>query len=65
MNCSSGSFPGRFSEEEKTKMSYDKETAYQLAFKPSLKLLDGLDDFLAKASQQKYSDGDRFGGHYL
>ncbi|MES2373770.1 MAG: HAD family phosphatase [Bacteroidota bacterium] len=45
-------FPGRFSVEEKTKMSYDKETAYQLAFKPSLKLLDGLDDFLEKTSGQ-------------
>ncbi len=48
-------FPGRFSEEEKDRMSYDKETAYQLAFKPSLKLLDGLDDFLKKASQQNIS----------
>ena len=45
-------FPGRFSADEKTKMSYDKETAYQLAFKPSLKLLDGLDDFMEKASKQ-------------
>ncbi|MDB5210468.1 MAG: family phosphatase, partial [Sediminibacterium sp.] len=44
--------PGRFSEEEKTKMSYDKETAYQLAFRPSLKLLDGLDEFLARASNE-------------
>ncbi|MES2332359.1 MAG: HAD family phosphatase [Bacteroidota bacterium] len=45
-------FPGRFSEEEKTKMSYDKETAYQVTFRPSLKLLDGLDDFLARASDE-------------
>ncbi len=45
-------FPGRFSEEEKTKMSFDKEAAYQKAFRPSLKLLDGLDDFLAKASKE-------------
>jgi beta-phosphoglucomutase len=45
-------FPGRFSGEEKIKMSYDKETAYQLAFRPSLKLLEGLDNFLQKASQQ-------------
>jgi HAD superfamily hydrolase (TIGR01509 family) len=46
-------FPGRFSADEITKMSYDKETAYQLAFKPSLKLLDGLDAFLARASYQQ------------
>lgn len=44
-------FPSRFTTEEKTKMSYDKETAYQAAFKPLLKLLDGLDDFLARASE--------------
>ena len=45
-------FPGRFSAEEKIKMSYTKEAAYQQAFRPSLQLLKGLDDFLAKASQQ-------------
>jgi beta-phosphoglucomutase len=45
-------FPSRFSMEEKTKMSYDKETAYQTAFKPLLKLLDGLDVFLARASNE-------------
>lgn len=45
-------FPGRFSEEEKTKMSYDKETAYQAAFKPMLKLLNGLDAFLVKAESE-------------
>lgn len=45
-------FPGRFSEEEKTKMSYAKEAAYQQAFKPSLQLLSGLDVFLAKASKE-------------
>ena len=44
-------FPGRFSEAEKTKMSYDKEKAYQAAFKPMLKLLKGLDVFLAKADE--------------
>lgn len=44
-------FPGRFSEEEKTSMSYAKEKAYQLAFRPSLQLLPGLESFLAKAYQ--------------
>jgi len=50
-------FPGRFSDEEKDKMSYAKEAAYQLAFKPSLKLLNGLTDFLAKASQENIPMG--------
>ena len=45
-------FPGRFSEEEKTKMSFDKEAAYQKAFRPSLKLINGLDEFLARASKE-------------
>ena len=44
--------PGRFSEEQKTEMSFAKETAYQKAFKPHLKLIDGLDVFLEKAYQQ-------------
>lgn len=33
-------------------MSYDKERAYQAAFKPMLKLLKGLDVFLAKADEK-------------
>lgn len=44
--------PGRFSEEEKTEMSFAKESAYQKAFKPHLKLIDGLDVFLEKAYRQ-------------
>jgi len=44
--------PGRFSEEEKTKMSFAKERQYQKEFKPHLKLIDGLDVFLEKAYQQ-------------
>ncbi len=44
-------FPGRFSPEEKDNMSYEKEKVYQQAFKPSLKLIDGLDDFLLNAHQ--------------
>lgn len=42
-------FPGRFSEDEMNRMSYEKEKAYQLAFKPKLKLIDGLDEFLKDA----------------
>lgn len=45
-------FPGRFSEEEKTEMSYAKEEKYQREFRPRLKLLDGLDSFLREASRQ-------------
>lgn len=44
-------FPGRFSEEEKNKMSYEKEKAYQQSFKPNLKLMDGLDEFLKEAHE--------------
>lgn len=44
-------FPGRFSEDEKARMSYAKETAYQQAFRPSLKLINGLDAFLEKTFQ--------------
>ena len=48
-------FPRRFSADEKTRMSYAKEAAYQQAFKPSLQLLSGLDVFLAKASKENIS----------
>ena len=41
-------FPERFTEEQKSRMSYDKVTAYQHAFRPSLKLINGLDIFLEK-----------------
>jgi len=44
--------PGRFSEEEKTEMSFAKERQYQKEYKPHLKLIDGLDLFLKKAYQQ-------------
>lgn len=45
-------FPGRFSPEEKKKMSWDKETTYQQTFRPYLKLLDGLPELLEKARQK-------------
>lgn len=44
---------GRFSAKEMEKLSIDKETRYQKAFKPHLKLIDGLDVFLERA----YSKG--------
>ncbi|HEX7902370.1 MAG TPA: HAD family phosphatase [Chitinophagaceae bacterium] len=39
-------FPGRFTTEEKDKLSYEKEKQYQQEFRPHLKLIDGLDVFL-------------------
>jgi beta-phosphoglucomutase len=39
-------FPQRFSEEEKNRMSIEKETAYQNEFRPNLKLVNGLEAFL-------------------
>lgn len=44
--------PGRFTEEEKTEMSFAKERQYQKEYKPHLKLIDGLDVFLEKAYNQ-------------
>ena len=46
-------FPGRFSNEEKDRMSYQKEKQYQDQFRPELKLIDGLYDLLKKAHQKK------------
>lgn len=46
-------FPGRFSEEEKTQMSYNKEKIYQQEFSPYLKLVNGLQHFLATAYSRK------------
>lgn len=42
-------FPKRFSDEEKNKLSFEKETIYQREFKPNLRLLDGLESFLQKS----------------
>jgi beta-phosphoglucomutase-like phosphatase (HAD superfamily) len=42
-------FPGRFTVEEKNKMSFEKESQYQKDFKPHLKLVDGLKRFLEDA----------------
>jgi beta-phosphoglucomutase len=46
-------FPGRFTLEQKDKMSYDKEKAYQQAFRPKLKLLNGLMEFIEAAHEQR------------
>ena len=46
-------FPGRFSESEKNKMSIEKEMQYQKEFRPCLRLIDGLPEFLEEAASQK------------
>jgi beta-phosphoglucomutase len=46
-------FPGRFTAEEITAMIIDKETRYQENFRPFLKLIDGLDEFLEQAYESK------------
>ncbi len=45
-------FPGRFTLEEKNIMSLEKEKAYQKAFRPQLKLINGLHGFLESAKQR-------------
>jgi beta-phosphoglucomutase len=45
-------FPGRFSDEEKDRISIEKEIQYRREFKPHLKLLNGLDRFLDLAHQR-------------
>lgn len=42
-------FPGRFSEQEKDRMSYEKEEEYQHEFRPHLQLIPGLQQFLERA----------------
>jgi len=46
-------FPGRFNREEKNRMSLEKEREYQQQFKPYLRLLQGLHDFLKQCRQKK------------
>lgn len=42
-------FPKRFSEEEKDKMSIEKEKQYQVEYAPEMRLIDGLAEFLEAA----------------
>ncbi|MBK5269983.1 MAG: HAD family phosphatase [Bacteroidia bacterium] len=50
-------FPGRFTDEEKRKMSFEKEKSYRLEFAPFLRLINGLDDFLKGAHEKKIKMG--------
>jgi beta-phosphoglucomutase len=45
-------FPGRFTMEEKDRMSIEKEKQYQEEFRPHLQLLNGLAHYLEQAKQQ-------------
>lgn len=45
-------FPGVYAEEEKNRMSIEKEKAYQDAFRPQLKFIDGFHEFLQAAHSQ-------------
>ena len=42
-------FPGHYNDEDKTRMSIEKETAYQQNYKPHLKLIHGLEEFLKES----------------
>jgi HAD superfamily hydrolase (TIGR01509 family) len=46
-------FPGRFTMDEKIKLGNDKEALYRVEFKPYLKLINGLVEFLAAACAHK------------
>jgi beta-phosphoglucomutase len=45
-------FPGVYTDAEKDRMSFEKEQAYQAAFRPLLKSIDGFETFLQAAHEQ-------------
>lgn len=45
-------FPGRFTEEEKLHIGMEKEKQYQKEFRPGMKLIDGLHDFLKRSHEK-------------
>jgi HAD superfamily hydrolase (TIGR01509 family) len=45
-------FPGKYTLDEKVKIGYDKEAQYRIDFLPSLKLIEGLGDFLQYAKEE-------------
>jgi beta-phosphoglucomutase len=45
-------FPGKYSLEERIKIGNEKEATYRIEFKPSLRLIDGLGQFLKWANEQ-------------
>jgi beta-phosphoglucomutase-like phosphatase (HAD superfamily) len=45
-------FPGKYTLQERIKIGNEKEAVYRTDFKPFLKLIEGLDDFLLIAAKQ-------------
>src|SRR6478735_12414321 len=45
-------FPGVYTDAEKDRMSFEKEKAYQVEFRPLLKAINGFEDFLRTAHGQ-------------
>src|SRR5215212_10261026 len=45
-------FPGRFTEEEKSRIGLEKEKQYQVEFRPHLKLIKGLDHLLKNSFER-------------
>lgn len=45
-------FPGKYTLAERIKIGNEKEAIYRVEFKPSLRLIDGLDSFLKIADQE-------------
>ena len=45
-------FPGKFSEEQKKEIEDNKEATYRKEYRPFLKLIAGLDEFLAAAKKE-------------
>lgn len=50
-------FPGRFADAEKDALEAEKEKRYQQLYKSEMKLIDGLDSFLTKASANNIGIG--------
>jgi len=46
-------FPGRFTEQEKEHMSFEKEKSYQEKYRPVMKEVDGLRRFLEEAREEQ------------
>lgn len=50
-------FPGKFTDEEKDDLEAEKEKRYQQLYQPEMKLISGLDTFLAKSFEQHIAIG--------
>ncbi len=57
--------PGKFTEEEKDKLSLEKERQYQRDFRPHLKLINGLERFLKESNDARNKTGNWLRCHPL